>query len=504
MTLRTITLAIVATALTLACPAGAVTYEVTRADQLNTLVGTATSRGTAIHGDRIHVSGPGPYTAPSGGWHIRQSIELFGDGRGLSFNDDSSTVLRAADRSSPVLVLDVSASTYALQNVHIHDLQIRGRNARNATSDGIVFDNVANPSKLLSGLRLERLLINDMGNDGIRLVGVNIGAGAVVRPAIIDCWSAHNYGNGLTLKNSTVAHVLNGSFNLNRQHGARISSSNEPQIVSSTFQSNQMDGGSTTLSAQLLLESAHAFRIEGCHFETFDATASKTAITVGGGLGGYIGANSFVGGAVAGGRGILVPGSAVATSISIAPNMFSDVDILVELADSPFVSSCVIQPQPVFSASGVTGRLIIPDAADRGHIVVPATRIGSPPDWRFNLTAGIAFPRLSASKRDSLVAASRGGPRREGLVVYDSDGKRLNYWDGTQWRDITPNVFFRTTTAPSAPPGGVSVPAITTEVRNALPSAYVVPGALIFNTSTGELNYVNGSGAWRAVSNKDP
>ena len=419
---------------------GAATFEVTNS------AGLTSALADAQNGDRVHVNAPGPYRAPSQGWHITRSIELFGDGSGHDWTNDATT-LWAASPSDPVLVLDVSQTPDkgALQNVHIHDLQIRGLAnppcAPAPNSNGIVFDNAAFPRRLLSNLRLERLSINDMGNDGIHLTAANLGAGAIVGLTMIDCMSAHNCANGLTLRYATVPYILRGYFQLNRQMGARITGCDEPQIVGCVFEDNEDDGAHAAFSPQLFMETVHAFLVQGCHFESFNKPVSKTALTVVGGHGGYIGSNTFGNADGAGTRGIYIyAGSppSPSSSVVLGPNAWGNVDVLIELHDHPLVTSCVVLPQAVTNAdAGIASRIIIPESADRGHVVMPATGIGPAGGAAFNLTAGVEFPRLSAARRDSMTAASSGGTRREGLVIYNVTTHELNYWNGSAWRAVT-------------------------------------------------------------------
>src|SRR5688572_8574696 len=130
------------------------TWEVTP-DTTNPGQRVTNALANATNGDRIHIHGPASYTAPPGGWFLRKSIEFYGDGRGVAFTADSGTILNAYSASDPILTLDPSFTDYALQNVHIHDLQFRGKwngteGGASATGNGIVFDNASSsPHKLL-------------------------------------------------------------------------------------------------------------------------------------------------------------------------------------------------------------------------------------------------------------------------------------------------------------------------------------------------------------------
>lgn len=477
---------------------GARTWEVA-SDTTNAGQRLTNALANARNGDRIHVNAPGPYTAPPGGWRIKRSIELFGDGPGHDFTN-SGSVLAAGNTSDPVLVLDVSTTpdNDGLQNLYIHDLQIRGLYVSAPNSNGIVFDNTADSTRLLANLRLARVTINDMGNDGFHLAAANIGKGAIVGLTMIDCVSNHNLGNGLHLLNATGPHIVRGYFGGNLKAGARISSCDEPQIATTAFEGNQNDPSAhPAYSPQLFFETAHAFLVQGCHFEDFNRAVAKTAITVVGGHGGYIGSSTFGNAAGAGSRGIYVyagspPSPSSSSSVVVGPNAWSNVDVLVELHDHALITSCVVEPQAVTSTHGVAAKLIVPETADRGHLVVTPTSNTS------NLTAGVLFPRLSAATRDAMTAPSSGGTRRAGLLVYNDNTRRFGHWDGKRWvEDVA--FFPADSTTANTPPGGINVPAVlTSATRDSIPSEFKREGALFFNATTGRFNYFDGT-YWKEI-----
>jgi hypothetical protein len=142
--------------------------------------------------------------APPGGWRIKRSIELFGDGAGRAVFQDpkhtSSTMLRPASTRDPVLVLDLSEvpTRQSLWNVFLHDLQI-GQIVNvpaplSPMSDGIQLKIV--DEKTVCNLRLARLFVYAMGNDGIHLEGKD-GTYDPVGVTIEDCVSSYNSRHGL-------------------------------------------------------------------------------------------------------------------------------------------------------------------------------------------------------------------------------------------------------------------------------------------------------------------
>jgi hypothetical protein len=180
----------------------------------------------------------------------------------------------------------------------------------------------------------------------------------------------------------------------------------------------------------MFVEGCGGFEVTGCHIEGFTngGTGSVVGIAVNC-LGGSIAGNVFVdNSSTTGGTGVYV--GYTSRGITIGPNNFLNTDKMVEIADDAHVRSCIVYPQqlPEFTSGSVASRVVVPEAADRGHIILPATKTGF-----FGLTAGIEFPRLTAARRDSLASPASGGTRREGLVLYNDTSNRLNFWDGAKW-----------------------------------------------------------------------
>lgn len=47
---------------------------------------------------------------------------------------------------------------------------------------------------------------------------------------------------------------------------------------------------------------------------------------------------------------------------------------------------------------------------------------------------GFLPPRMSTAQRDNISSSPSGGPIPEGLTIYNTDSKSLEFWDGTAWR----------------------------------------------------------------------
>jgi hypothetical protein len=430
-------------ALALAAPtiAQAKTWEVA-SDTTNAGQRLTNALLNAQNGDRIHVQSPGPYFAPPGGWRIKRSVELFGDGAGKPVFQDpklTSTILRPASTNDPVLVLDLSEvpKEQSLWSVYVHDLQISQTvnvpAPAGPMSNGIYLKITEN--KTVGNLRLARLFIYGMGHDGIHLEGKD-GRWDPVGVVIEDCSSVYNRRHGLLAFQVNQLDVRGGAYGGNWHKGASLQSCPVAHVSGTAFESNEKPGcGLDSLAAaQLFVEGCGGFQVSGCHFEAFNNRGgSTTAVTINS-PGGYIGENYFASGASPGSQphgsvGIYLGWES--RSIVVGANEWCDVDKLVEIADLPTTTSCTIMPQNVAPKSVSESKLVVPDAPDRGHLMVVPTAHGS------NLTAGWALPRLSKKVRDGMTPLAAGGTLRRGLLIFNESTGKLNFYDGKMWRELT-------------------------------------------------------------------
>jgi hypothetical protein len=425
-------------ALTLAAPVAtqAKTWEVA-SDTTNAGQRLTNALLNAQNGDRIHVQSPGPYLAPPGGWRIKRSLELFGDGAGKPVFQDpkhTSTMLRPATTNDPVLVLDLSEvpKEQSLWNVYIHDLQIGQALTVPApagpNSNGLQLK--ITEEKMVGNLRLARLFVYGMGNDGIHLEGKD-GKYDPVGVAIEDCNSVFNRRNGLAARHVNQLDVRGGGYDGNWRKGALFQNCPAVHVSGTTFQSNSKGGAGvdSLAAAQVFVENSGGFQITGCHFEGFtNPGGSATAMTVNS-CGGYIGENFFYADSKThGATGVYIGWDSRA--VVVGTNDWAWVDKLVEVADVPTTTSCTILPQDVVSYSKSEARVVVPDAPDRGHLLVVPTANGS------NLTAGWALPRLSKRVRDTMTPLAEGGTLRRGLLIFNESTGKLNYYDGKAWREL--------------------------------------------------------------------
>src|SRR5262245_19502996 len=375
----------------------------------------------AQNGDRIHVQSPGPYFAPPGGWRIKRSIELFGDGAGRPVLQDpqqTATMLRPATTNDPVLVLDLSEVPVkqSLWNLYVHDLQI-GQTVTvpapaGPRSNGVYLK--ITEDKTLGNLRLARLYVYGMGNDGIHLEGKD-GTSDPCGVTIEDCNSVYNRRHGLLALYVNQLDVRGGEYGGNWHKVAQLQGCPAVHVSAATFQSNQKGGAGTDslAAAQLFVENSGGFQVSGCHFEGFTnrGGSAQTAVTINS-PGGYIGENFFFSGEEQhrDSRGIYIGWSS--RSVVVGANEWCRGEKVVEVADEPTRVSRTILPQNVAEYARGASKIVIPDAADRGHLMVVPTAYGS------NLTAGLALPRLSKRARDAMTPLAAGGTLRRGLVIF--------------------------------------------------------------------------------------
>lgn len=425
--------------LVLAAPGAALakTWEVA-SDTSNAGQRLTNALANAEDGDRIHVQSPGPYIAPPGGWRIRRSIELYGDGAGKAVFQQgarhTSTVLQPHGGADPVLVLDLSEVPLhqSLWNVYLHDLQICQTGnvpaPGNPGSNGVFLK--ITEEKTVASLRLSRLFVYGMGNDGIHLEGKD-GTWDPVGVSLDDCNSVYNTRHGLLARYVNQLNVRGGAYHGNWNKGAQIQGCPAVHVAGTTFESNQKQGArkDTLAAAQLFIENSGGFQVSGCHFEGFanPGGSSQRAVAINS-SGGYVGECFFSGNGSTLSTGIYVGWSS--HSVVVGTNDWSHVEKLVEVADVPTTTSCTVLPQNVSYSADAAARIVVPDAADRGHLLVVPTSNGS------NLTAGLALPRLTKQTRDAMKPVSAGGTLRKGLLIFNETSGKLNYWDGTAWREV--------------------------------------------------------------------
>jgi hypothetical protein len=163
----------------------------------------------------------------------------------------------------------------------------------------------------------------------------------------------------------------------------------------------------------------------------------------------------------------------------------SDVSVYLNVSNADLLRTDDIVLDSPSSANIIGGTLGDNAAFRRMKLGGSATSV-----FMTNFDGGrVRIPKLTAAERDSL-----SGTAVPGDVVYSVD--RLNHWDGGRWREDV--AFFPMTTATNASPAGINYPALTTTQRDNIPTAFKTAGTLLYNTSTGQFNYWDGS-SWKVV-----
>lgn len=382
-------------------------------------------------GDRLHLparrvdGAPAPYRAPRGGWIVRTSVEIYGDGMGLA-GDHSGTSVTPFSLSDPVFVLKPP-----LRHLYMHDLKIRNDRTpqrRHPGNHGVTC--TTEPGEKATNITVERVLLSNLGDDAFHFEAANASDAAIIFLRIKDCEASNNGGSGLYVRNAVSTIVDGGYFAGNMNFGAYVETSGGTDFRSVAFEGNNkapVDEASTDFDVQLRLKSSHAFTIDGCHFETFDEDprlgVRKTAVTVEECYGGRISASTFGNDTtVPGSRGIFIVSGSKA--IHVGPNHWSHVEKLVEIRPDDRNTNCVIMPQAVQHYDPAhPPRVVIPDEDRAGNFAFMPTFPTS------NVGAGVLLPRTTTAMRDSMEG-------RSGLVVYNSDEGRLNVHDGRAWQSL--------------------------------------------------------------------
>jgi hypothetical protein len=152
--------------------------------------------------------------------------------------------------------------------VHIHDLQILGDGTGGS---GIYFDpQMAN--RLLAHIRVQRVRIEAVGGDGIRLHGFNGGNAAVVGDHFSDLEVSSCGGVGMSVKDATFLHVARSRFTDNGRAGFRATSTedqtnSEVGLHSCVFRMNRrLEPTASSREAEVVVSNCRVVTVESCRF----------------------------------------------------------------------------------------------------------------------------------------------------------------------------------------------------------------------------------------------
>lgn len=277
-----------------------------------------------------------------------------------------------------------------------------------------------------------------MGNDGFHFEGFNFSDAAIIFLRIRDCEGLTCRGSGLYLKNCSASYVIGGYWNNNGGYGVQAETCGQVRLLALAFEKNQnlqKSPSSNTFSVQLRLTSCHGFSVLGCHFEDFANSYSGTALKT------CICVENCNGGIIQGGT----------------------------------ISNPASPPAPG-------------NAGSRGIFV------GS-------LSRGIGIAAIEWANVDTLININHFSDTNTGCMIWPQSQPTIDSTTAGQI-DIPSgngNVAFPSTTRTSGIGAGVVVPQIDGTTRDSLPSDFLQGGLLIYNSSTGKLNFFDGS-SWKIVS----
>ncbi len=340
------------------------------------------------HGDKVWFPAVFTYTAPQGGWKIRKSLEIYGDGPG-GLTSSTGTVLKPYAGSPPsgggndVFVFDFPGS---IRNVHIHDLAISGLSGASKTGRSAL-RYVSGTGRSLSNLQLNRLLIADLNGDAISLIGAS--DSHVPGVNVFDVEVRACAGHGMTLTHGYQVNLIRTRFTGNGGSGIYADLSGITMYMCA-FDANS--GGT-----QAFFDECHLARFDACLFRNFGLRGLQLVNCGGNGpIGGcrFVRA-SFSSGSIGIEIGSGSPPSVRDGALLILPNTFSGVGTSIFLNDSAL--GCIVFPQtivPIGGGSPTTVRYPSGTSGDNAStFALPSAHsIGGT-----SLPSGLLLPRLTAN-----------------------------------------------------------------------------------------------------------
>lgn len=336
------------------------------------------------NGDKVWFPAGFTYIAPSGGWKIQRSLEIYGDGPG-GLESATGTVLKPYSGSPPsgggndVIVLDPSVGR--LQNIHIHDLAITGLTGSSRTGrSAIRFTPLTN--KKLANLQLNRLAIADMNGDGISLVGASDSHVAGVNIADVEVRGCA--GHGIVFNQSYQVCLIRARFAGNGGSGLYATESGVTLYVCA-FDTNSGND-------QAYLKDCYLARVDACSFKNF-AMRGVQFLNCGGT--GPIGGCLFTRDTFSASTiGIEIGSSTVLTdgAMLVLANRFQRIGTGVYLNDTAL--GCIVLPQHFDAAGGTPStpvRFPTSVAADNASTFALPSAAGPT-----NRPSGLLVPKLTA------------------------------------------------------------------------------------------------------------
>ena len=359
----------------------------------------------------------------------------------------------------------------------IEDLTINGSN-QSGLQRGIVVDP---GSTVLRYFLLKNCIVQNIPNWSLEAINPMPASSASIMSRIEGCTFQYNVGTSGTglvkiHQNNTTWFIRDSNFGANKNAMLDLDRCNSIRVVNTTFETND------DTQPFIMMFNASAVALTECYFEASAAVVNQFFVKITGGINQSISLTNcqFSRTNQTAARMIQCTTPDKVKSLSvIAPSIYLNTNSAptgpdIQVTDSTSLVSLV------GGSAGTNVDFFTPYVADSAK--------GS---FHANFDKRLRVPRMSRVERNALIG------NKAGDVVFNMTESRLNHWDGNRW--IHGVGFFPSTLQASAAPGGLTLPTLTTADRNLIPTVFRVEGSIIYNITTHELQYWNGS-AWRAVA----
>jgi hypothetical protein len=326
-----------------------------------------------------------------------------------------------------------------IQNIELHNLFLTC-SSRPASAlpghHGLICDIPSDGSKL-SGLTLDNISVYNMGDDGIRLTATGLSDSFFVYVTLlrVNCSLSHGHGMHIAFANGLS---LTDCFFFSNEKNGLLADSSEISIRGTGFEQNCRAAGlSPDFDAQVRVRNCLIAKFDACRWEGFTTSAqtSRRGLVIENSPGCAVVNCRFVNAALnttdTTERGIFCTygGDYAGVMGSVFHgNCFQNVKTSLEIdSTSRPALDCVVFPQ--FADPG-SGDMILPYGAENNGLVMLGGR-PSPTSLSTPLQAhGVMLPVMITSGVGDIDAAEAG------RLIYNKTLKRLQYWDGSVWRQV--------------------------------------------------------------------
>lgn len=380
--------------------------------------------GAARDGDVVYFPGGiKEYQAPSAGFLITKSIELFGDGPSDPGENLAGTTLvpAGATDTNDVIVVEPTAQAN-LGRVRLRDFKIARREAGPPMDGHTGLHCRTAHGKNVTAFRIDRVNVHTMNSNGIVVEGVDPqpAGGSVERLLMITSHAGVCGDVGATLRSIGRAAIVQSGTGLDQVDGWLID-----RCAAAMYQP-AVDANEGDRRGHLTLRSCQCAIVDAAHFENFGDNHAEGCLIEGGDGGGptWFGAGRFLGQdpVISGVAGLRVASSAEGP-VFVGPNHLTRLDELINLQIS---DGCTVLPQ-MYLEDHTSGP---------GNVVLqPGPRV-SASSVNFIETSGQSTPAYSGL---TVPSKSDGDPTwavQNGMLYYDSAGNRLRVRIANAWATV--------------------------------------------------------------------